>query len=328
MYGSCLNGCLMAVLKKNLSKPNPLELNDIETFANRLKECVKQKDQEQAAEAALKSMGGDDGSQGEMSDDENTKLSKGTLPPVPQNYKKGSPEHWTATAAQLMNVYLSLVPPPSTDAGFVKMIQESALSPANVKGQAGKNCVMVHLDCQLLGEASKRPSTRLPSLENSTVHHTLVANALKGRGATPVGKGNQVIDCPIEGDVMLVNGGSRSDECLAPFRGPKCRGQLNSHLEHFELTVMMSQDSVKAKKKRNRGPVQQVQRMHFISKEPLEKMLPERKHEKFAGTCRGNGLAFVSLAGPGQTWHESYEVKKAGSENLKVFFVCWLVSLL
>ncbi|CAK9073137.1 unnamed protein product [Durusdinium trenchii] len=251
---------------------------------------------------------------------ESTKLAKGLIKPEPSKYTRGSEEHFTATAAQFLNIYVGLMPQPETDAAFVKMIQESCLGPSNVKGVPAKNAVLIYCDSQLIGESLKRPSTRLPPIEDNLLH-TLIGNALKARGSTPIGKGNTQVDCPIEGDIVIVNDGGRgNDLCLAPFRSAKTRGTrgVNGYLEIFDLNVVISQDSIKSKKKRNRGSVNQIQRLSFITRECLDRMVPERKHDKFTGSNRGNVLAFVGLASSAQTWHTTVEDKKEIFKN-KIF---------
>ena len=131
-------------------------------------------------------------------------------------------------------------------------------------------------------------------------------------GQLQSGRDTQV-DCPIEGDIVIVNDGGRgNDLCLAPFRSAKTRGtrDVNGYLEIFDLNVVISQDSIKSKKKRNRGPVNQIQRLSFITRECLDRMVPERKHDKYTGSNRGNVLAFVGLASSAQTWHTTVEDKK------------------
>ena len=292
----------------------------METFAQRMAECQKAKDQEIASEKALAAGGA---ANDEAEESEVTKLAKGQVAPVPSSYKKGSDEYFTATAAEMANIYVSVIAQPSTDAAFQKAISESSLSPANVKGTAGKNCVLIHLDTQLVGESQKRPNIRLPPLD-SGVCQCLVSNALKARGSVPVGKNNLQVDQPIEGDLMVVNdGGRRDDSALAAFKSSKTRGVVNAYLEHWEVTCILSEDSIRQKKKRNRGNLQQVMKLHFTPKEPVERMVPERKHEKYPGTSRGNALGFINLATASATWHSTVEHKKA---NLIKLFILktWL----
>ena len=53
LFGTCLNGAMLTALKKNPSRPNPLELSDIETFALRLKDAIRSKDTELAEQRAI-----------------------------------------------------------------------------------------------------------------------------------------------------------------------------------------------------------------------------------------------------------------------------------
>ena len=65
-----------------------------------------------------------------------------------------------ATAAELASIYVPLMAQPSTDAAFQKMISESSLSPASVKGIAGeKLCphLLRHAVGGRGGETSQNP---------------------------------------------------------------------------------------------------------------------------------------------------------------------------
>ena len=77
----------------------------------------------------------------------------------------------------------------------------------------------------------------------------LVTGVLQGRGSKPVGKTrthththtrthtHTHIDCPIEGDLILLNDGGPSDEgekTLSAFRAPKTLGDVSNYLEHWE----------------------------------------------------------------------------------------------
>ena len=103
---------MLTALKKNPSRPNPLELSDIETFALRLKDAIRSKDTELAEQRAIAEVKPD-----ADSDSEVVKLEKGLVKPEPNKYTKGTEEHFTATAAQLLNIYCSLQPEPDTEAG-------------------------------------------------------------------------------------------------------------------------------------------------------------------------------------------------------------------
>ena len=112
----------------------------------------------------------------------------------------------------------------------MKLIQESAVGPSSVKGTPGKSAVLIYLDCQLVGENSKRPSTKLPNVEPAHLQK-LVSCALRGRGSVAIGKGNTQVDCPVEGDIMVVcDGGRRDDIGLAPFKSSVPQLQRNCQL--------------------------------------------------------------------------------------------------
>ncbi|CAJ1437032.1 unnamed protein product [Effrenium voratum] len=315
LFGNSLNSAMIAVLKKNPTKPEPLELCEVETFSLRMRECTKEKDAETASEKALAGMSEE--AEHAREDDECTKIAKGAIPATPSRYTKGSVEHFTATAAELLNIYCLLQPEPSTESALIKMISESPLSPSKVKGVPGKSAVLIYLDTQLIGESNKKPALRLPPIQPGLLQK-LITCALKARGSSPVGKSTQV-DTPIEGDMIVVNDGGRArdDQVLAPFKSARTRGSVSPHLEHWELSLIISQDSVKQKKRKSRGALNQVMKFHFITKDSLDKMVPERKHTKYPGSCRGNALAFVSLASTSQTWQATVEEKQAGGFELQ-----------
>ena len=119
LFGTCLNGAMLTALKKNPGRPNPLELCDIETFALRLTDAIRSKDTELAEQRAIAEVKPDD-----VSDSEVVKLEKGLVKPEPNKYAKGTEEHFTATAAQLLNIYCSLQPEPDTEAGSFSILSQ------------------------------------------------------------------------------------------------------------------------------------------------------------------------------------------------------------
>lgn len=189
LFGNSLNSAMIAVLKKNPTKPEPLELCEVETFSLRMRECTKEKDAETASEKALAGMSEE--AEHAREDDECTKIAKGAIPATPSRYTKGSVEHFTATAAELLNIYCLLQPEPSTESALIKMISESPLSPSKVKGVPGKSAVLIYLDTQLIGESNKKPALRLPPIQPGLLQK-LITCALKARGSSPVGKSTQV----------------------------------------------------------------------------------------------------------------------------------------
>ena len=251
LFGACLNPAFIAVLRKNASKPEPLELIEVETFKVRFQDCCQARDAEKAKDKVLAN------EQQEVEMDEATKIERGFVPPTPGKYQKGTAEYWTATAAQLCDIYVLLHVEPVTEAAMVKAISESSLAPTSIRGKAGKSCVLTHLDTQLIGEASKRPAYKLPPIPDGLMSKLLTA-ALKARGAQPV-KGSTHFDLPIEGDVVLLNdAGRRDDSTLSHFKTGKTRLPVNAHIDHWDLSLIISQDTLKQKRKKNRGALNQA----------------------------------------------------------------------
>ena len=62
-------------------------------------------------------------------DSECVQLAKGLVEPQPQKYQQGSEEHFTATAAELLNIYLTLVVTPDSQQGVEKFVADSPLGP-------------------------------------------------------------------------------------------------------------------------------------------------------------------------------------------------------
>ena len=147
LYGTTLNGPLVQAVKKGRNA-SPMELLEMETFSLRLKACEKERENEVMAEKALR----DEVVAAETEETEESKLASGKLAPVPSKYQRGSVEHWTATAAQQLNVYVSLLTEPDTQAGLEKLISESPLSRSSIEGEVGKNMVMIHFDADLCGD--------------------------------------------------------------------------------------------------------------------------------------------------------------------------------
>ncbi|CAJ1354075.1 unnamed protein product [Effrenium voratum] len=141
LYTTTLNGPLIALLKKGKGA-NPLELLEIETFSLRWKACVAAKDNELAAEKALYKAAEEE----QDEQDECTKIAQGSVAPQPSKYPKGSAEHWTATAAQQVAIYVSLRAEPPTQSAVARAVGDSGLN-GDLRGVQGKSGVMT-LGCQ------------------------------------------------------------------------------------------------------------------------------------------------------------------------------------
>lgn len=71
----------------------------------------------------------------------------------------------------------------------------------------------------------------------------------------------------------------------------------------------LSQESVEAKRKLNRGMTNQIQRWHVVSTEAIASWLPERKHTKYPGSNRGNCIAWIGLGSQADEWTMTFGQK-------------------
>ncbi|CAJ1360857.1 unnamed protein product [Effrenium voratum] len=275
LYTTTLNGPLIALLKKGKGA-NPLELLEIETFSLRWKACVAAKDNELAAEKALYKAAEEE----QDEQDECTKIAQGSVAPQPSKYPKGSAEHWTATAAQQVAIYVSLRAEPPTQSAVARAVGDSGLN-GDLRGVQGKSGVMIHFDANLFAEAAKRPDRRFPPLSPALMKK-LIHGSIKGRGGLANKKvAEDHFDRPIDGDFIFLNDAGRNvlESLLAPFKSKDGKGALAHYLEHTEITLCLSQDddeSMEGKKKLNRGMINQIQRWHVISTEPMKEMYGDK----------------------------------------------------
>ncbi|CAJ1372633.1 unnamed protein product [Effrenium voratum] len=272
LYTTTLNGPLIALLKKGKGA-NPLELLEIETFSLRWKACVAAKDNELAAEKALYKAAEEE----QDEQDECTKIAQGSVAPQPSKYPKGSAEHWTATAAQQVAIYVSLRAEPPTQSAVARAVGDSGLN-GDLRGVQGKSGVMIHFDANLFAEAAKRPDRRFPPLSPALMKK-LIHGSIKGRGGLANKKvAEDHFDRPIDGDFIFLNDAGRNvlESLLAPFKSKDGKGALAHYLEHTEITLCLSQESMEGKKKLNRGMINQIQRWHVISTEPMKEMYGDK----------------------------------------------------
>ena len=152
--------------------------------------------------------------------------------------------HYTATAAQQVQIYVSIVPEPPTLSGVARVVEESQLS-GKFQGVQGKNCILIHFDAQLFGEAAKRPDRRSPAL-TAALLKKLVHGAIKGRGGSANQKvGPDHYDKPVDGDFLFLNDGGRNvmEVLMSPFKTKEAKGAALAHyLEVSEITLCLSQD--------------------------------------------------------------------------------------
>ncbi|CAJ1409610.1 unnamed protein product [Effrenium voratum] len=272
LYTTTLNGPLIALLKKGKGA-NPLGLLEIETFCLRWKACVAAKDNELAAEKALYKAAEEE----QDEQDECTKIAQGSVAPQPSKYPKGSAEHWTATAAQQVAIYVSLRAEPPTQSAVARAVGDSGLN-GDLRGVQGKSGVMIHFDANLFAEAAKRPDRRFPPLSPALMKK-LIHGSIKGRGGLANKKvAEDHFDRPIDGDFIFLNDAGRNvlESLLAPFKSKDGKGALAHYLEHTEITLCLSQESMEGKKKLNRGMINQIQRWHLISTEPMKEMYGDK----------------------------------------------------
>ncbi|CAK9076470.1 Uncharacterized protein SCF082_LOCUS36862 [Durusdinium trenchii] len=239
LYSVTLNGSLVVLLKKGKGV-SPLELLDIETFNVRWQPCLAAKNNELAAEKALYQQDGKN-----AKEDVCAQIAEGSLAPQPSKYPKGSREHFVATAAEQVQIYVSLVPEPATMAGVAKVVKESHV--AQHLGAQGKGCIMIHFDAQLFGESLKRPDRRFPPLSPALVKK-LAHGALKGRGCSPNSKvGDDHYDKPLDGDYVFLNDGGRNvlESLLSPFKAKETgKASIAHYLDTTEITLCLSQDQL------------------------------------------------------------------------------------
>ena len=146
MFGTTFNGALVAVMKRGGgARSNPAEILEVESFSQRLQQCIRKKDDELAEEKAL--LG--ETNQPQDEDDEVTKLNKGAIPAQPGRYAKGSQEFMAATAAQTLAIYVSFVPEADTLNSLAKQIRDSPLGKTSIQGQSGKLSI-VDIFCNML----------------------------------------------------------------------------------------------------------------------------------------------------------------------------------
>ncbi|CAJ1398801.1 unnamed protein product [Effrenium voratum] len=272
LYTTTLNGPLIALLKKGKGA-NPLELLEIETFSLRWKACVAAKDNELAAEKALYKAAEEE----QDEQDECTKIAQGSVAPQPSKYPKGSAEHWTATAAQQVAIYVSLRAEPPTQSAVARAVGDSGLN-GDLRGVQGKSGVMIHFDANLFAEAAKRPDRRFPPLSPALMKK-LIHGSIKGRGGLANKKvAEDHFDRPIDGDFIFLNDAGRNvlESLLAPLKSKDGKRALAHYLEHTEITLCLSQESMEGKKKLNRGMINQIQRWHLISTEPMKEMYGDK----------------------------------------------------
>ena len=88
-------------------------------------------------------------------------------------------------------------------------------------------------------------------------------------------------------------------------------GHIPHYIEIKDVHCMISEDSMREKKQRNKTAINQVIKMRLLSSEPLEKILPERKRGKYPGTTKGNVIGYIGLSPTSDIWKATVEEKAA-----------------
>lgn len=302
-FGTVLNGCFIAVLKSKGKSRHPTDLMELESFKLRWDACEVQRKKDVAADKSAP-CDDDDDDMGEPEDDDVAKMSKGILAANPGKYPKGSVQHMTANASQLLNIYVSLQSEPVSQGALAKLVAESNLSHGSVSGRSGKTVVMILFDANTFAERATRPQYRAAAVSTDLVKK-LVGGAVSGRGG-------KIKDGEVErlapGDVVcLLDGGRGMAALTAAFKGKGA----NWELEAKDVVVALDESSLRDYRKKFKGDMRQNQNMLLIAEEPVDKLVPERAFNKFKGTCRGHNIGWVGMPAASDVWMASVDEKKA-----------------
>ena len=170
MYCPTLNNCIISLLRGK--GPHPSDLLEQDVFKQRWEAIAKKCDQESAKERALRGAEEEDGQPEEISDV--VKIARGHVVPSPGKYSKDSAEHWVATSAQTVSMYVNLAPEPASRAALSKLTAESTLSLPSAQGTVGKNCVVILYDCNQWSESVRSPQTP-PKVQAGSLNKLLMA---------------------------------------------------------------------------------------------------------------------------------------------------------
>ncbi|CAE7194047.1 unnamed protein product [Symbiodinium microadriaticum] len=172
-------------------------------------------------------------------------------------------------------------------------------------------------DSQLWAERARRPQYQAAPPSQDHVSK-LLEGALKGRGATPVKADMAVVDRPLDADVVVLGDGGQNPGSLLHYFKQTTRDAASfpSYLETKNVTVMFSEQAVRKRKLKQRGEMEQVQGLHFISANPLEKLLPEKQFSSYPFSNRGGAIGYIHDSET--PWQLTVEKKRKlyGSDHL------------
>jgi len=223
----------------------------------------------------------------------------------PAQFALNSYDYWLAHASQLLRTYIKLVPEVSTVSGVAAIANQ-----CTEKGIEGKSCVLIMYDSDLQGESHNRPADRKPPFDEEAFK-TMMHGIMQGRG----GQHNEQGKCTkmVPGDViMLSNGGRNLDTCFAaPFLDTLGTHVPLTTVHSKDMTVTISEESLRARKSRVKGDIQQVQKLTFLTANNFNDAVPERGHSKYDGTNRGDAFGFVVIPPIADAWTLNFEAKKS-----------------
>ena len=138
----------------------------------------------------------------------------------------------------------------------------------------------------------------------------MLEGALKGRGAKPAKAGAAVLDRPVDGDVVVLgDGGNNPAPLLHHFKQTtRDSASFPTYLEDKKVAVMFSEASMRSRKMKLRGPLEQLQSLYLISSNSLEKMIPEKNFSTYPVSNRGSVIGYVHDSD--SPWQLSVEKKK------------------
>ena len=207
--------------------------------------------------------------------------------------------YWRKRAERVVDSNVQLIVEPSTESQLTEAIKRSILKDS--LGSAGGNYVACLLDVKQLVEPITAPHSRVMPCKRERVMK-LVGSFLRARGD----KDKKLMrdgDC-----ILLLDGGKRGNfsKLIAPvkeFAGPRGMARKTVNLVYCE-------ESVKAKKERVKGvnAVSQQEAMHIVSRTAYD--VPERKRLVYAGSNRGDTMAFLRLPPWESCWLMSFDDKK------------------
>lgn len=111
---------------------------------------------------------------------------------------------------------------------------------------------------------------------------------------------------------MIADGGQRhlAKDLQVPFQerlGPKI---VQTPAFVRSVIASISEESIRARKKRVRGEISQVVQVMFVTSKPYFNSVPELPHVHYPGTNRGDSIAWIHLTPPDQIWEMTFERKK------------------